>query len=73
MRELVKQERSHGQWAKQGINLICLTFLLLQSLFRGGKGSIGFERCSNADWIFLTLFVIVMVSIVVLAVKYVAK
>ena len=70
---IIKQERSHGQWSKQGLNLISLVFLLLQSLLRGGKGSIGFEKCSTADWIFLAFFFVVMVTIVFVAVKLVAK
>jgi hypothetical protein len=50
-----------------------LVLLLLQSLFRGGKGKIGFKRCSTADWVFLSFFIVVMVAIVFVAVKLVAK
>lgn len=50
-----------------------MVLLLLQSLFRGGKGKIGFKRCSTADWVFLSLFIVVMAAIVFVAVKLVAK
>lgn len=73
LHKIIRQERSHGQWAKQGLNLVSLVLLLLQSLFRGGKGKIGFKRCSTADWVFLALFIIVMICIVFVAVKLVAK
>jgi uncharacterized membrane protein YfcA len=73
LQKIIYQERSHGQWGKQGLNLICLVLLLLQSLFRGGKGKIGFKRCSTADWVFLSLFIIAMIAIVFVAVKLVAK
>lgn len=69
MKKIIYQESGHGQWKKQGVNLLCLVCLLVQSLLRGGKGSIGFEKCSAADWIFLAVFLIVMISIVYIAVK----
>jgi uncharacterized membrane protein YfcA len=51
---------------------VSLIFLLLQTLLRGG-GTIGFAKCSTADWIFLAFFFIVMVAIVFVAVKLVSK
>jgi hypothetical protein len=71
LHKIIRQERSHGQWAKQGLNLVSLVFLLLQSLLRGG-GKIGFAKCSAGDWTFMAIFFVVMIIIVVVAVKLVA-
>lgn len=35
LHKIIRQERSHGQWSKQGLNLISLICILLQSLLRG--------------------------------------
>lgn len=56
VRTLIKQERSHGQWKKQGINLIALFLLLANSLLRGKV----FDRCSAGDWVSLTVFICFM-------------
>jgi hypothetical protein len=69
LQTLIKQERSHGQWSKQGLNLASLIMLLLQSLFRGGL----VKKCSAGDWIFTAVFVIVMIVVVYIAVKIVSK
>lgn len=69
LRKIIKQEESHGQWKKQGINLLCLACLLIQSLLRGGKGDISIEKCSAGDWVFFGVFFIVMLAIVYVAVK----
>ena len=58
VRTLVKQERSHGQWKKQGINLVALCLLLINSLLRGRV----FERCSAGDWLSLVVFVSLMAA-----------
>lgn len=73
LHKIIQQERSHGQWSKQGLNLVSLTCLLLQSLFRGSNGKVGFKRCSAADWVFLVIFFMIMIAIVFIAVKMVAK
>jgi hypothetical protein len=71
--KIVEQEKSHGQWKKQGLNLVSLICLLLQSLLRGSTSDIGFKKCSTADWVFLAFFFMVMLSFVVIAVKLVSK
>jgi len=68
VRNLVKQERSHGQWKKQGINLIALFLLLANSLLRGKV----FDRCSPGDWTSLALFIIFMTIQVYISCKLTA-
>jgi hypothetical protein len=70
---IIKQERSHGQWSKQCLNLISLVCLLLQSLLRGSSGKVSIKKCSSVDWVFLVIFFAIMVSIVIIAVKLVSK
>lgn len=56
VRTLIKQERSHGQWKKQGINFVALCLLITNQILRGRV----FDRCSAGDWISLVVFVLCM-------------
>jgi hypothetical protein len=58
VRKLIKQERSHGVWKKQGINLIALCLLLANQILRGKV----FDRCSAGDWVSLVIFMICMIA-----------
>jgi uncharacterized membrane protein YfcA len=73
LQTLVKQERSHGQWKKQGLNLICLAILILRSLAR--NGSLGFKmvKCSWVDWTISAVFITLMAILVVVATKLSSK
>ena len=68
VRTLVKQERSHGQWKKQGINLVALFLLLTNSLLRGKV----FNRCSPGDWVPLVVFISFMLVQVFVSVRLTA-
>lgn len=68
VRNLVKQERSHGQWKKQGINLIALFLLLANSILRGKV----FDRCSAGDWLSLVIFISCMITQVYVSAKLTA-
>jgi len=68
VRALVKQERSHGQWKKQGINLVALCLLLANQVLRGKV----FDRCDAGDWSALVIFLICMIVQVLISTKLVA-
>lgn len=68
VRALVKQERSHGQWKKQGINLVALFLLLANQILRGKV----FDRCDAGDWSALVIFLICMIVQVLISTKLVA-
>lgn len=58
VRKLIIQERSHGQWKKQGINVVALILLLLNQILRGKV----FSKCDLGDWLSLTIFVVLMIG-----------
>lgn len=68
VRGLVKQERSHGQWKKQGINLVALCLLLANQVLRGKV----FDRCDAGDWSALVIFLICMIVQVFISTRLVA-
>lgn len=64
IRVLVQQEKSHGQWKKQGMNVFCLLLLVMMQLFRGGKSTLSFEECGAGDWTITALFCSIMLIVV---------
>lgn len=72
LRSLVYQEKGHGQWKKQLMNLFCLTLIIIMSLLRGGKSDFGFEKCSAGDWSSVAIFAVLMVFVIYMAVRLVA-
>ena len=68
VRALVLQERSHGQWKKQGINLIALFLLLANQILRGKV----FERCDAGDWTSLVIFMVCMIAQVFVSTRLIA-
>lgn len=69
LRSLLKQEKSHFIWKKQAINLISLTFNIIMNICR----KIIFTKCSAADWITISLFLILMCIAVIISVKNVSS
>jgi uncharacterized membrane protein YfcA len=64
--KIIEMERTHLQWAKQGINFFIFLILVFINLYRGSKKNpsmFGIERCSGADWSSLVVFVILCSSI----------
>lgn len=68
VKHMVVQERGHGQWRKQGINLVALCILLVNQILRGKT----FAKCSAPDWVAVTVFFCCMVAIVYISCKNVA-
>ena len=65
-KQIINLEKTHFQWAKQGINFAIFVILLFINLYRGSKKNpsmFGIKRCSGADWTSLVIFVILCGSI----------
>lgn len=61
LRSSIKAERSHFQWAKQGLCILLLTLLILLNLFMGSSSNpsiIGIKKCGSAYWLIQGVFVI---------------
>ena len=70
---MLKQERGHGQWKKQGINLLCLICIIVMSLLRGGKSEFSFKKCSAADWSAVAAFGVIMIIVVAVSSRLIKK
>mmetsp|Transcript_17900 Transcript_17900/g.27679 ORF Transcript_17900/g.27679 Transcript_17900/m.27679 type:complete len:240 (-) Transcript_17900:13-732(-) len=73
LRRLVYQEMGHGQWKKQGFNILCLLLLVITSLLRGGKWDLSFDKCSAADWISVAVLIALLSSIIYFATVSIAE
>ena len=67
-----ENEKGHGQWGKQTINLSIMVTLVLLNLVNGSKSNpsiVGIERCSTAYWLIQTVFIAWCVFVAWVAVK----
>ena len=68
VKKLIIQERSHGQWRKQGINFIALILLMINQILRGRV----FKRCELGDWFSLVVFIILMICQVMISTRLIS-
>jgi len=76
LKSLVNQENGHGQWIKQGLNILLLIILIMMNLFRGNSSMdsiIGVEKCSAMEYVITVIFVLICVLFTWIAVVINAK